>query len=64
MRICFLRSEEPLEGEKLIRNLGKVDFNAPVGGHPVSHGPLAAQHMSGHMFSPSPAQKTQARTNP
>lgn len=42
MRICFLRFEEPLEEEELIRNLGKVDLHAPVGDHPVSHGPLAA----------------------
>lgn len=24
----------------MVRNLGKIDFNTLLGGHPVSHGPL------------------------
>lgn len=47
--------EEPLEGEKLGRNLGEVDVHAPLGAHPGFQDPLAAT-ASGHrepMLTPS-----------
>lgn len=41
LKVC----EEPLEGEKLVRNVGKVDFNAPFDSHPVLYGPFQPPHV-------------------